>query len=164
MIDGTVRAFFGDRSFGYLRDSRTGLDTWFHKTDVIGDIKQLANGAKVRYDIDEYEIKGQQRKKAVKIEIVSSVAPAKNPEYEYVESAPASKPAPIQPEPVKVFAVGGQGTATPTAARSLAFDSARTTKRTATPKAVAILADDNPTIRVRGSQPKLPPTDSNGGE
>jgi len=161
MTDGYICRYFSERGTGWVRDQRTGIDTWFHRTDFIPDPAKLVVGTKVRFNIVEYMQKGQQRKKAADIELLLPM-----PEVPFESIPVVVAPAPViqsAPEPKlsPVRAIGGQGIVTPTAAKSLATEtSARAKFQHSNAKHVATLVDARP----RGSQLKPAPTDSSSGE
>lgn len=159
IIEGYIRSWFEERKFGYLRNKITKADSFFHLSDCNVPTDKIIVGAPVRYSLTEYEQKGQRRVKAINIERIVPI-----PERAFEPVVPAA-PVPT-PEPVKpVGAIGGQGIPTPTAARSLAIDSAKAKKPASTSlRAMQLLSEAKPTeqnIRPRG-MPKPAPTDGSG--
>lgn|ERR1700735_531121 len=159
--NGSIRTFYSEKHMGWLRDQATGTETWFHSSDFPVDPAKIVCGAKVRYAVFEYVQKGQQRKKAVNIEFI--VAPAKNPEVPF-EPVPVREPEPATP-PVPV-ARSTTRPPTPTAQRSLGFDTARTKKFVAAPEQACAILSDSTVVRIRGTKVTPPPADllPDGGE
>jgi hypothetical protein len=68
---GWVRLYFSDRGYGRLRESLTGIETFFHRCDFIGDPTTIVEHARVQYDVVVYTDRKQQtRSKAVRVQLV----------------------------------------------------------------------------------------------
>lgn len=145
IFEGYIRTWFADRKFGYLRNNRTRVDSFFHLSNVNGDPKQLASGVQVRYSIEEYESKGQRRTKAINIELVVPM-----PEVPSIpQPAPVAKP---EPEPMKFVCAEAPPRPAPTAMKSLGTDtSARAKFQHSNAKHVATLVDAKPRGQVKPS-------------
>ena len=71
-----VCVYFPERGYGYLRDSLTGVQIFFHRCDFIGDPATIVEKARVHYDVVHYnDRKNQPRTKAVHVQL----APTSNP-------------------------------------------------------------------------------------
>jgi hypothetical protein len=79
MENGWVCLWFPDRGYGRLRNSLNGVETFFHRTDFIGDPATVVEHARVQYDVVVYTDRKQQtRTKAVRVQL-APVAPAVKP-------------------------------------------------------------------------------------
>ena len=75
-MNGFVRAYFPDRGYGYVRDGLTGFDTFFHRSDFVGDPATIVERARVQYDVVNYiDRKKFARTKAVNVTLVPQPAP-----------------------------------------------------------------------------------------
>jgi cold shock CspA family protein len=146
----------GGKGYCFGVEVKSNRAIFIHVTDV-DEHKELRTGDRVECRIDWNP--GGRGPRAFQVKLLKSPdrAPAKNPEIPYETQ-------PIVSEPAKVVAIGGQGIATPLAAKSLAFNSARTTKRAPTPQAKAILSGDEQNIRPRGTTPPSKLNDEGGAQ
>lgn len=72
MRSGAVVRLVLDRGFGFLRDDRTGLEYFFHKTAVLPsrhDFDQLRPGVCVEFEIDD----DSDKPRAATVQIVHSL-------------------------------------------------------------------------------------------
>jgi cold shock CspA family protein len=76
---GWVRLYFSDRGHGRIRESLTGIETFFHHSDFEGDPASIVEQMRVQYEVVQYiDRKNQPRTKAVHIQLVPA-APAVKP-------------------------------------------------------------------------------------
>lgn len=75
-MNGFVRAYFPDRGYGYLRDGLTGFDSFFHRSDFVGDPATIVERARVQYDVVNYIDRKQfPRTKAVNVQLLPTSIP-----------------------------------------------------------------------------------------
>jgi len=76
MTSGCVRIYFSERGYGYLRDSLTGIETFFHRTDFVGDPTTIVEHARVEYTVITYVDRKQvSRTKARNVTLVPTINP-----------------------------------------------------------------------------------------